>query len=419
MPDTETLAGIAIIGAGPAGLAAAEVLLARGVRVTLFDAMPSVGRKFLMAGKSGLNITHAEEPAHFLTRYGPPDPRLLAAIRTFDNRAVAAWVESLGVPIFTGSSGRVFPRAMKASPLLRAWLAALDDGGADIRQRWRWRGWTQDGACHFDTPDGERAVRAQATIFALGGASWRRLGSDGAWAGPFRDAGIALEPFSASNCGFTVDWSPAMAARAGAAVKPVRLTAPDGTTSRGEFVLTRTGIESGGVYALSAPLRAALQHGDGAQLTVDLAPDVTVEALAARLDRAPKGQSRANTLRKAARLDAPKRALFFECASGLERTGNPDPAAKINGTPALAARIKSLPLRIIGISDMDGAISTAGGVAFRALDERFMLHGRPGTFCAGEMIAWDAPTGGYLLTACLATGRAAGNGAADYLAAHG
>lgn len=395
---------IAIIGAGPAGLMAAEAACARGCVVDVYDAMPSVGRKFLMAGKSGLNITHAEEARAFLARYHCDDPRLESLIAGFDGSAVVEWMEALGIAAHTGPTGRVFPEMMKASPLLRAWLARLAEAGAKVHTRHRWAGWHKDGALLFDVGGEQIAQQPDATIFAMGGGSWRRLGSDGEWAAPFGAAGVNVASFAPSNCGFLVDWSAQMlAGHVGAPVKAVRLTAPNGETNRGEFVITARGIESGGIYALSATLREALVDGE-ASLMIDLLPDVNAAELAERLGRPRGKQSQSNFLRKVAGLSGVKLALLYEACGGAL----PGEAAD------LAALIKTCPIALTGTVPIDEAISTAGGVQWDALDDALMLRQRPGAFCAGEMLDWDAPTGGYLITACLATGRAAGQGAADW-----
>jgi uncharacterized flavoprotein (TIGR03862 family) len=388
---------VVIIGAGPAGLMAAEAALERGARVAIYDAMPSPARKFLMAGKSGLNITHSEDVEIFRSRYTAPDARLAAMVEAFGPAEITAWMAGLGIESYAGTSGRVFPVGMKASPLLRRWLARLGEVGATLHTRHRWKGWDDAGALLFDTPEGETRVTADATILALGGASWSRLGSDGAWADILAARGVELEPFAPSNCGFTVNWSARLlAAQEGAPVKGVALTA-GGKTQRGDFVMTRTGIESGAVYPLSAPLRQELTGRGAATLTIDLLPDTDEVALAARLTSANAKDSVSNRLRKTARLDGAKIALLNEVTQGAPPK---DPAA-------LARLLKTLPLTLTGAAPMDTAISTAGGVAWNALDERLMLKAVPGTYCVGEMVAWDAPTGGYLLTACLAMGRAA------------
>lgn len=393
---------VAIIGAGPAGLMAAEAALEAGARVSIYDAMPSVGRKFLMAGKSGLNITHSEGEELFRRRYISPDARLAEMVAAFGPEDVVRWMAGLGVEAHVGSSGRVFPVGMKASPLLRRWLARLGEGGAVLHTRHRWTGWDDSGALLFDTPDGKRRVEADATILALGGASWKRLGSDGAWADILAARGVEMEPFQPSNCGFLVGWSErTLTAHEGAPVKGVSLSA-GGVSSRGDFVITRAGIESGAVYPLSAALRQDIEGGGVATLRIDLLPDTEEAALAARLAEASPKESASNRLRKAAKLDAVKVALVNEVTRG----------APPRDPEALARLIKALPLTLTGTAPLDAAISTAGGVSWAALDDRLMLKSVPGTYCAGEMAAWDAPTGGYLITACLATGRAAGQAAA-------
>lgn len=395
---------VAIIGGGPAGLMAAEVLCARGIGVDIYDAMPSLGRKFLMAGKSGLNITHNEDLEPFLTRYGGDDDRLDTMVRAFDSGAITDWMVGLGIAAHTGPTGRVFPEMMKASPLLRAWLVRLQAQGAVLHTRHYWTGWDQSGALIFETPDGARRVEATATILAMGGASWRRLGSDGKWRDVLAREGIATAPFAGSNCGFTVEWSSHMAAHEGAPVKSVGLSV-GGETSRGEFVITRDGVESGGIYALSAALREQIQASGEAVLTLDLLPDISLDDVTARLSRARGKASMSSFLRKAARLEGVKLALLYE-VTGTDLPSEPR---------ALAEVIKALPLKLSGMADMDAAISTVGGVSWGAVDERLMLLTKEGVFCAGEMLDWDAPTGGYLLTACFATGRVAGAAAADYV----
>ncbi len=375
-----------VIGGGPAGLMAAETLATAGARVLVADAMPTVGRKLLMAGKSGLNLTHAAGPAPFAAAYTQGSDWLAPILAGFGPDEVRAWAAGLGIETFAGSSGRVFPRAMKASPLLRAWLGRLGELGVTVRTRWRWTGW--DGpAARFDTPDGPEAVSAPTTILALGGASWPRLGSTGAWAPLLAAAGVAVEPFRASNVGFAVDWSPAMARHFGTPVKPVRLTAGD-RSLEAEFVVSARGVEGGGIYALAHLLR------DGAILTLDLLPGRDTADIARRLAASRPGTSLANRLRRVPGLTPVKAALLREAAPGALA----DPAAT-------AHALKALPLPLRGPRPIGEAISTAGGIAAAALTPGLMLRARPGTFAAGEMLAWDAPTGGYLLTACLATGR--------------
>ena len=384
-----------VIGGGPAGLMAAQALTDAGHAVTVTDAKPSLGRKFLMAGKSGLNLTKDEAADAFAAAYGGAADRLAAMLSEFGPDAVKAWAEGLGQPVFTGSTGRVFPVAMKASPLLRAWLARLSGQGVVFRTRWRWAGWDGD-ALVFDTQDGRQRVTPDATILALGGASWARLGSDGAWADILRARGVMVTPFAAANAGIVVPWSAHMQPQFGAPLKAMAFRAGD-VTSRGEAVLTASGLEGGGVYPLSPAIR------EGAAMTIDLCPDLDEAALAARL--AGQGKDSLTThLRKRLRLPPVSLALAQELGRPLPR----DPAA-------LAVTLKALPVPHRGLAPMDGAISTAGGVALGALDDGLMLRAIPGTFCAGEMLDWEAPTGGYLLTACMATGLHAGRAAARWL----
>lgn len=382
-----------VIGGGPAGLMAAGELAQAGHSVIVAEAMPSVGRKLLMAGKSGLNLTKADDPERFLAAYTEGADWLAPMLAEFGPNDVRRWAEGLGQELFTGSTGRVFPKVMKASPLLRAWLARLGDMGVGLRTRWRWRGWDGD-ALLFDTPDGSRRERPAVTVLALGGASWRRLGSDGAWAEYLRADGTQLSPFAPSNAALSVVWSAHMSPHFGAALKSVKWQSSS-MTSRGEAVISARGLEGGGLYALTPALR------DGNALNVDLLPDLSQDALSAKLTRKAAKQSAANWLKTALRLPPAKTALFFEMA--------PDRSD--------LTALKSLPIRHAGLRPLDEAISTAGGVQRPALTDELMLRNRPGTFCAGEMLDWDAPTGGYLLTACLATGRWAGKGAARYLAA--
>lgn len=392
-----------VIGAGPAGLMAAETLARGGVRVVVHDRMPSVGRKLLMAGRGGLNLTHSEDAQPFLARYGEAAPSVAPWLDAFSRDDLIAWVEGLGQPTFTGSSGRVFPKAMKASPLLRAWLARLADLGVEVRTRSRWTGW-RDGALVFDTPEGERIEQPAATVLALGGASWPRLGSDGAWAGTLDAEGVTVAPLVPANAGFDVAWSHILIERfAGQVLKPATLTCGKRTV-RGELVVTGYGVEGGAVYALSADLREAIARDGAATLTVDLRPDLSEQALVERLAR-PRGKdSMTNHLRKAGGLSPVAVAL-------LREIGDIPP-----GFEKLAKRIKAVRLKLTGMQGLDRAISTAGGVRCEALDPSLMLTARPGVFVAGEMIDWEAPTGGYLLQASLASGVVAGRGALRWTA---
>jgi uncharacterized flavoprotein (TIGR03862 family) len=395
----------AIVGGGPAGLMAAETLAEEGAAVHVFDAMPSVGRKFLMAGKSGLNLTHAEAFEDFIARFGPRRSVLEPALGAFGPEEVRRWARRLGVETFVGSSGRVFPVDFKAAPLLRAWLRRLRESGVRFHMRHRFRGWTPEGALDLATPAGPLAFSADAVILALGGASWPRLGSDGAWVEILRRRGVDVATLRPANCGFDVAWSPHLRERfAGAPVKPVALTV-EGRRRRGEFVVTETGIEGGAVYLHAAALRDEIERSGAAVLTLDLAPERDVARLLREL-AAPRGsRSLADHLRRRAGIAGVKAALLRECLGKDELA---DPAR-------LAAAIKALPLRLVAARPIDEAISSAGGVAFEALDERLMLRALPGVFCAGEMLDWEAETGGYLLTACFALGRGAGVGAAEHL----
>jgi len=380
-----------VIGAGPAGLMAAEVLEQAGRRVVIAEAKPSPARKLLMAGKSGLNLTKAEPEAEILTGYAEAAEWLSPMLTAFGQDGVRTWAEGLGQELFTGSSGRVFPRSMKASPLLRAWLGRLT---AEMRLRWRWQGF--DGtALRFDMPDGARLLAPRVTVLALGGGSWSRLGSDAAWLPWLAERGVEIAPLQPANMGFRVNWSPHMTPHFGTPVKGCALVAGDKQV-RAEFVISEKGVEGGGIYAVSRALR------EGAELRLDLMPDLSAEEVAGRLLH-PRGKtSLANHLRKTLGLTGARAAL-------LNEWGRPLPEGA-----ALGALIKALPARLAGPRPMEEAISTAGGVTRAALDDGLMLRAAPGVFCAGEMLDWEAPTGGYLLTACLATGRWAGQNAARW-----
>ena len=376
---------------------AAEILASAGVAVTVYDRMPSVGRKFLMAGRGGLNLTHSEPLERFLDRYGPARDWLEPAIRAFPPEALIAWAEGLGQPVFTGSSGRMFPKAMKASPLLRAWLGRLASLGVTFRLRHRWTGWSADGALTFDTG---LAVRPDATVLALGGASWPRLGSDGGWTGLF--PGL-VAPLAPANCGFTVDWSDHFRDRfAGQPLKRIALRF-GARVVRGEAMVTAFGLEGGAVYALSGALRDAIAAAGPVDATLDLRPDLAPVELVRRLAAPRRGQSLATFLRKQAGLSPVAIGLVQEA---LHRGGG-DPVALI----------QALPLRLLAPRPIERAISSAGGLRRDALDDKFMVRHRPGVFAAGEMLDWEAPTGGYLLQADLATGVAAARGGLDFLGA--
>jgi uncharacterized flavoprotein (TIGR03862 family) len=405
----ETSTKVAVIGAGPAGLMAAEVIAQGGAQVTIYDAMPSAGRKFLMAGRGGLNLTHIEALPAFLTRYGAATPHLAPGIEAFSPADLRGWSEALGQPTFVGSSGRVFPQAFKASPLLRAWLRRLDGLGVQLALRHRWTGWDDDGRLLLATPDGQRVVEARATVLALGGASWPRLGSDGAWVETLAAKDVRVAPLRAANCGFTVAWSDLFKDRfEGQPLKGVALSFAAHTV-RGEAMITRTGIEGGAVYALSSQLREAIITEGEAMLQVALRPDVDAAELAGRLE-APRGkQSLSTFLRKAAHLSPVAIGLLQEAAiaSGAPLTSL-SPAS-------LVGLINAVPVRLNGIAPIARAISSAGGISFDELDAGFMIERLPGVFAAGEMLDWEAPTGGYLLQASFATGAAAGRGALKWI----
>ncbi len=395
---------LAIIGGGPAGLMAAETAAAAGLDVQLFDAMPSVGRKFLIAGKGGMNITHAEPLVDFKRRYGVRENVISPMLDAFGPLQLREWIHGLGIETFVGTSGRVFPREMKAAPLLRAWLHRLRGQGVRFHVRHRWLGWTAEGDLLFATPDGQVTVRADAVILALGGGSWRKLGSDGAWVPLLEARGVPVAKLQPANCGFDVGWSAHFSERfAGQAVKSVVATV-DGRRQQGEFNITAGGIEGGLVYAMSAALRDSLAAGRPAVLSLDLAPGRSLERLTEDLSR-PRGRdSLANHLRRRAGIEGAKAGLLREICPFFELTAE-----------AMATTIKALPLTVVAPRPLDEAISTAGGVCFEALDSHLMLRARAGLFFAGEMLDWEATTGGYLLTACLASGRAAGEGAVKWL----
>ncbi|WMT79050.1 TIGR03862 family flavoprotein [Bradyrhizobium sp. Ash2021] len=388
---------------------AAEVLAQGGARVTVYDAMPSAGRKLLMAGRGGLNLTHSEPLPQFLARYREATPRLKAAVEAFPPQALRDWSEALGQPTFVGSSGRVFPKAFKASPLLRAWLRRLDSAGVQFALRHRWTGWDESGRLLFQTPDGPRVIDATATVLALGGASWPRLGSDGSWVEILTAKGVRVSPLRPANSGVTVAWSDIFRDRfEGQPLKGVALTFGMHTV-RGEAIVTRAGIEGGAVYALSAELRETILKAGRATLHIALRPDLEPSDLIARLS-APKGkQSLSNFLRKAAHLSPVAIGLLQETAisSGLSLASL---------SPAdLARLINAIPIELNGVAPIARAISTAGGISFDELDADFMIRRLPGIFAAGEMLDWEAPTGGYLLQASFATGAAAGRGVVKWL----
>lgn len=410
MHDADTHNTIAIIGGGPTGLMAADYLASAGYRVGLYERMPSVGRKFLMAGRGGLNLTHSEELHKFLSRYRPANADLKRSIEAFPPSALRRWADDLGADTFAGTSGRIFPKAMKASPLLRAWLRRLDALGVKIHTRTSWLGWTDDGALSIQNPDKSlSALYPAATLLALGGASWPRLGADGAWTTILQRRNLDIAPLRPANCGFFIDWSPIFRDRfAGQPLKPARFSFR-GKSLKSEAIITRHGIEGSAVYALSGDLRDAIDHDGCADLHIDLAPDMTLHVLTERLAKSRKGESIANRLRKTARLTPLASAILREAPSG---------PALPKDAETLARRIKNTRLRLMRAMDLERAISTAGGLRFAALDAHFMIRAMPGVFVAGEMLDWEAPTGGYLLQACFSTAIAAACGMTHWLEAH-
>jgi uncharacterized flavoprotein (TIGR03862 family) len=403
---TDTLP-IVVVGAGPAGLMAAEVLSQAGRAVEIFDAMPSAGRKFLLAGKGGLNLTHSEAFDAFASRYGDRRSQVASWLRAFDAQALRGWAHSLGVATFVGTSGRVFPVDLKAAPLLRAWLHRLRGDGAHFQMRHRFTGWTPDGALRFDTPRGERCVSAAAVVLALGGASWARLGSDGAWVPLLVQRGVSVAQLLPSNCGFDVrgGWSDYFATRfAGQPFKSVAIRFGP-FHRKGEFVATATGVEGSLIYAASALLRDEIRARGSACFELDLLPDRTPGQVFAEVSHPRGSRSWSSHLKSRLGLEGIKLALLHELL----------PADAMHDPARLAGAIKGLPVTLAAPRLIDEAISTAGGVRLEALDANLMLREAPGVFCAGEMLDWEAPTGGYLLAACFASGRAAGLGVLNFL----
>ncbi len=396
---------IAIIGAGPAGLMAAEVLAQTGAQIAVYDAMPSVGRKFLMAGKGGMNITHAEPFADFVTRYGTQAEQIEPLLRAFPPEALRAWMHDLGITSFVGSSGRVFPADMKAAPLLRAWLHRLRERGVFFHVRHRWQGWDEQGALRFSSAAGEHHVRADAVVLALGGGSWPQLGSDAAWVPLLAQRGITIAPLRASNCGFDVAWSTHLRERfAGQALKSVAATF-GAIQRRGECMVSTHGIEGGLIYAYSAALRDEIEHSGSATLYLDLLPDVSPQRVQSEVSHPRGSRSLGSHLHSRLGLTGVKAGLVREVLS----------AQQMQDAALLAHTIKALPLKLLAPRPLSEAISSAGGVSFAELDAQLMLNKLPGVFCAGEMLDWEAPTGGYLLSACFASGHAAGAGVATWL----
>ncbi len=401
---------VAIIGGGPAGLMAAEVLSKNGVRVEVYDAMPTVGRKFLMAGKGGMNITHSEPLESFLDRYGARRAQVKPLLDVFSPDVLREWIHGLGIETFVGSSGRVFPQDMKAAPLLRAWLHRLRENGVSFHMRHRWCGWDDTGALRFVTPDGECLVQTDAVILALGGGSWARLGSDGAWVPLLAQRGVDVAELRPANCGFDVGWSEHFRTRfAGQPLKAVVVTFTDaaGVTHRrqGDCMVTATGIEGGLIYALSASIRDEIEAHGSATIYLDLLPGKDMARVIAEVSHPRGSRSMSSHLQSRVGVKGVQSGLLRE---SVMREDFADPVR-------LAHAIKSLPLKLVALRPLDEAISSAGGVMFEALDETLMLKAMPGVFCAGEMLDWEAPTGGYLLTACFASGRVAGEGVLEWL----
>ena len=401
---------VAVIGGGPAGLMAAEVLLKAGVRVDLYDAMPSVGRKFLVAGKGGLNFTHSEPYEQFLSRYGQRRSWMEPLLEDFGPDALRSWFHDLGFETFVGSSRRVFPKDMKAGPVLRAWLQRLISWGLSLHLRHRWCDWAGDKDLCFETPQGQRLVHADAVVLALGGGSWSRLGSTGAWVPILKQRGIPVAALKPSNCGFDVEWSEHFRQRfSGQALKSVALsfTNSQGTVFRrqGELMISATGMEGSLIYALSAAIRDEIDRQNRAIIHLDLAPDWSEQRMIERLSRNRGSRSMASHLEKAVGIKGLKAVLLRECAA-KEDFADPE---------RLASVIKNLPVSLVSARPLDEAISTAGGVTFESLDQHLMIRSMPGVFCAGEMLDWEAPTGGYLLTACFSSGYAAGKGVLNWL----
>lgn len=410
MAQLSKTTAVAVIGAGPAGLMAAEVLSQAGFSVAVFDAMPSVGRKFLRAGIGGLNLTHAEPFADFLSRYAERRELLCPLLEAFPPQALRDWAQGLGIDTFIGSSGRVFPTDMKAAPLLRAWLRRLREQGVSLAPRHRWQGWNAEGQLLLDSPDGPQSIQPAATLLALGGASWPQLGSDGAWVKLLSAEQIAIAPLRPANCGFEVEgWSPYLQQGfAGMPLKNISLSLAGQPARKGECILTQHGLEGSLIYALSAPIRQAIEDDGQALLQLDLLPDRSLAQVIAAVSQARGSQSLSSHLKRQLKLEGVKSALLHELTRPEQRQ-QPE---------SFATALKHLPISLIRPRPLAEAISSAGGVPFEALDEQLMLRQRPGVFCAGEMLDWEAPTGGYLLSACFATGRAAGLGIQRWLQNH-
>lgn len=399
---------VAIIGGGPAGLMAVEVLSGHRVKVDVYDSMPSLGRKFLMAGKSGLNLTHSEPFDGFVSRYGRRSKEIETWLKDFTPDDLREWAHGLGVETFVGTSGRVFPKEMKASPLLRAWLKRLSDAGVTFHLKHKWVGWNEDKSLKFQTPDEIKNIKADAVILALGGGSWSRLGSDGAWIHWLSQAGVEVESLKPANCGFDVAWSPHFREKFnGHPIKSVVLSF-ESFHQQGEFIVTKEGVEGSLIYAASALIRDAIETKGNAVISLDLAPDRSHEWLVEKLSKPRGSRSMSSHLEKTIGIKGVKAGLLYEFVSKEDFTN----------VEKLASFIKQLPIPLIAPRPLDEAISTAGGVTFESLDENLMLHEIRGVFCAGEMLDWEAPTGGYLLTACFASGRVAGYSVLKWLEKH-
>jgi uncharacterized flavoprotein (TIGR03862 family) len=410
MQATPSHVSVAIIGGGPAGLIAAETARAAGLEVDVFEAKGSVGRKFLIAGKGGMNLTHGEPKPAFVQRYGKRAAEVGAWLEAFDADALRAWARELGVETFVGSSGRVFPSDLKAAPLLRGWVRRLRDSGVRFHVHHRWLGWHEDGSLRLDTPEGERAIRADATVLALGGASWPELGSDGAWQPWLSQRGVDVTPLVPANCGFDIGWSEHLSGRfAGSPLKPVAIHLHDAVggehARQGECVITATGIEGSLIYAFSGELRDAIAAHGSTTIHLDLAPDRSLQRLRTDLAKPRGSRSMSEHLRRQTGLAGVKAGLLHEV---LDHT-------QFHDADTLARTIKQLPLTLRRARPIQEAISSGGGVRLEALDQQLMLGALPGVFCAGEMLDWEAPTGGYLLTACFASGRRAGHGAVQWI----
>jgi uncharacterized flavoprotein (TIGR03862 family) len=396
---------VAVIGGGPAGLMAAEVVSARGVKVDAYDSMPSVGRKFLMAGKSGLNITHSEPFERFVSRYGKHRAQIEPLLKNFGPDELRQWVHGLGIETFVGTSGRVFPMGMKASPLLRAWLKRLNDSGVTFHLRHKWTSWLPDASLKLETPEGEKVIKPDAVLLALGGGSWSRLGSDGAWVPWLEQAGVQVEALKPSNCGFDVDWTPHFRERFdGHPIKSVVLSFGS-FRQQGEFIVTREGVEGGLIYAASARIRDEISARGKAIISLEMAPNRSLEWLIEKLSHPRGSRTMASHLEKRVGIKGVKAGLLREFV----------PKEEFAHAERLAHFIKNLPIPLMATRPLDEAISTAGGVTFESLDENLMIRSMPGVFCAGEMLDWEAPTGGYLLTACFASGYTAGTGVLEWL----